>query len=78
MAAGSRLEELMREIYASSNGDRWDLIVDASTGHTFVRHTANEPSGGHLVDMALPIFLSLDSGGPEHQALWALIRTLVK
>lgn len=68
----------MRELYASSNGDRWDLMVDASSGHTFVRHTANEPSGGHLVDMALPIFLSLDSGGPEHQALWALIRTLVE
>lgn len=67
----------MRELYASSNGDRWDLIVDAATGPTFVRHTANEPSGGHLVDMALPIFLSLDSGGPEHQALWVLIRSLV-
>jgi len=25
--------------------------------------------------MALPIFLSLDSGGLEHEALWALIRT---
>lgn len=46
-----------------------------STGHTFVRHTANEPSGGHVVDMALPIFLNLDSGCPEYQALWGLIHT---
>jgi len=66
----------MRELYASSNGDRWDLVIDTSSGHTFVRHTANQPSGGNVVDMALPIFLSLDSGGPEHQALWALIRML--
>lgn len=68
----------MRELYASSNGDRWDLVVDASSGHTFVRHNANLPSGGNVVDMAMPIFLSLDSGGPEHQALWALIRSLVE
>ena len=64
----------MRKLYASSNGDRWDLVVDASSGYTFVRHTANEPSGGNVADIALPIFLSLDAGGPEHQALWALIR----
>jgi hypothetical protein len=68
----------MRELYASSSGDRWDLVVDASSGHTFVRHTANQPSGGNVVDMALPIFLSLDSGGPEHQALSGLIRTLAE
>ena len=66
----------MRELYARSNGDRWHLVIEESTGHTFVRHTANEASGGHTVDMALPIFLSLDRGGSEHQALWAIIRTL--
>jgi hypothetical protein len=67
----------MCELYVSSNGDRWDLLVDASSGHTFVRHTANEPSGGNVTDMALWTFLNLDGNGPEHQALWALIRTLV-
>ena len=66
----------MRELYASSNGDRWDLVVDSSSGHTFVRHTANEPSGGNVIDMALWTFLNRDSSGPEHQAFWALIRTL--
>lgn len=68
----------MRELYASPNGDRWHLMVDEASGHTFVRHTANEPSGGHVVDVAVPIFLSLDHGGPEHQALWSLLRTLVE
>jgi hypothetical protein len=66
----------MRELYTSSNGDRWDLVVDASSGHTFVRHTANQSSGGNVADMALWTFLSLDRSGPEHQALWALLRTL--
>lgn len=67
----------MRELYTSSNGDRWDLVVDAFSGHTFVRHTANEPSGGNVDEMALRTFLGRDSSGPEHQALWALIRMLV-
>jgi hypothetical protein len=51
-------------------------VVDSSSGHTFVRHTANEPSGGNVIDMALWTFLNWDSSGPEHQAFWALIRTL--
>ena len=67
----------MREIYASSNGDVWHLLRDPATGHTFVRHTANAASGGNVVDMSLPVFLSLGRGGPEHQALWAMIGTLV-
>ena len=67
----------MRDLYTSVNGDRWNLVVDASSGRTFVRHTANEPSGGNVAEMALWTFLSLDRSGPEHQALWALIRTLV-
>ena len=66
----------MREIYASSNGDRWHLRRDPETGHTLVRHTANEPSGGTVVDTSLPVFLSLGRDGPEHQALWAMISTL--
>ncbi|GJE57337.1 hypothetical protein [Methylobacterium thuringiense] len=67
----------MREIYASGNGDTWHLLWDFETGHTFVRHTANEPSGGNVVDISLPVFLSLGRDGPEHQALWAMIGTLV-
>ncbi|TXN21019.1 hypothetical protein [Methylobacterium sp. WL9] len=67
----------MREIYASGNGDTWHLLWDFETGHTFVRHTANKPSGGNIVDISLPVFLSLGRDGPEHQALWAMIGTLV-
>lgn len=67
----------MREIYASENGDTWHLLWDFETGHTFVRHTANQPSGGNIVDISLPVFLSLGRDGPEHQALWAMIGTLV-
>ena len=68
----------MREIYASANGDVWYLLRDPETGHTFVRHPANEPSGGNVVDTSLPVFLSLGRDGPEHQALWAMIGTLVE
>jgi hypothetical protein len=68
----------MRELYVSSNRDRWDLIADIASGHTFVRHTANEPSGGNVADMTLWTFLNIDRGGPEHQTLWALIRTLAE
>lgn len=64
-------------IYASSNGDRWLLLRDPSDGRSFVRHEANAPSGGHVTDMALAAFLAADRGGPEHQALWALIGELV-
>ncbi|GJE57772.1 hypothetical protein [Methylobacterium thuringiense] len=67
----------MREIYVSGNGDTWHLLWDFETGHTFVRHTANKPSGGNIVDISLPVFLSLGRDGPEHQALWAMIGTLL-
>jgi hypothetical protein len=66
-----------RMIYASSNGDRWLLLRDPSDGRSFVRHEANAASGGHVTDIALAAFLAADRGGPEHQALWALIGELV-
>ncbi len=68
---------MSRMIYASSNGDRWLLLRDPSDGRSFVRHEANVASGGHVSDIALAAFLSADRGGPEHQALWALIGELV-
>ncbi|MGU3388943.1 hypothetical protein ACLBYG_30920, partial [Methylobacterium sp. D53M] len=64
-------------IYASSNGDRWLLLRDPSDGRSFVRHEANAPAGGHVTDIALAAFLAADRGGPEHQALWALIGEIV-
>ena len=37
-----------RRLYRSANGDRWDLARDSATGRVFIRHEANEPSGGQV------------------------------
>ncbi|MCJ2054979.1 hypothetical protein MKL09_00180 [Methylobacterium sp. J-048] len=66
-----------RLIYASPNGDRWHLLFDPTTGYSFVRHTGNIASGGHVTDFSLPNFLTPGRNGPEHQELWRLIGTLV-
>ena len=66
-----------REIYASANGDRWHLLRDPATGHSFVRHTANAASGGHVSEIGLSAFLADGRAGPEHRELWRLIGTLV-
>jgi hypothetical protein len=71
------MSESGREIYASSNGDRWHLVYDLGTGHSFVRHNGNPASGGHVTDIGLPGFLASGRNGPEHQALWRMIATLV-
>lgn len=68
---------LSRDLYLSPNGDRWLLLRDPSDGRSFVRHVANPASGGHVTDVALVAFLAADRGGPEHQAVWALIGELV-
>jgi hypothetical protein len=56
-------------IYGSSNGDRWSLIRDTSTGRVFVRHEPNPSSGGRVTDTDVEEFLSLDGPGPEFAAL---------
>ena len=66
-----------RQIYASANGDQWHLLRDPGTGHSFVRHTANPASGGHVTDISLAAFLGSGRTGPEHHELWRLIGTLV-
>ena len=65
-----------RLLYASSNGDRWHLVREIRSGTVFVRHTANDASGGNIVDIALPVFLTFGRHGPEHQELWRLIGDL--
>lgn len=67
-----------RLLYASPNGDRWHLVRETDGGDVFVRHTANEASGGNIVDIAIPVFLGLGRHGPEHQELWRLIGDLVE
>ncbi|MCJ2069758.1 hypothetical protein MKK75_13320 [Methylobacterium sp. J-030] len=66
-----------RSLYASPNGDDWQLLLEPVTGQCFVRHTGNISSGGHVTDIDLASFLASGRNGPEHQALWRLIGTLV-
>ncbi|WP_244514193.1 hypothetical protein [Methylobacterium sp. UNC378MF] len=77
LAADVAREPMSRDLYVSSNGDRWLLLRDPSDGRSFVRHEANAASGGSVTDIALAAFLAADRGGPEHQALWTLIGELV-
>jgi hypothetical protein len=58
-----------REIYASSNGDRWFVGADSETGRVFVKHAANIPSGGHTTFFDIEAFLNGPPDSPEHQAL---------
>jgi transglutaminase-like putative cysteine protease len=62
-------------IYASPNGDRWLLIQDTLTSRAFVRHKANESSGGHQTDLSLNEFMQRGGSGPEYAALRHLIST---
>jgi hypothetical protein len=64
----------MRQLYRSSNGDKWFLIRDPVTGGAFVRHQANTPSGGQVTDIPIAGFLS-GPRNPEHEALLRLIGT---
>ena len=67
----------LREFYASTNGDRWQLARRAASGKVFVRHQANLPSGGHVTDVDLAAFLGGPAGSPERVALTELISRLV-
>jgi hypothetical protein len=67
----------LREVYASENGDRWQLGCDVASGRVFVRHEANLPSGGHVTDVELAAFLSGPGHRPEHRALIHIIGNLV-
>ena len=66
-----------RELYQSSNGDRWFLARSAGTG-VFVEHVPNPPSGGRTSRIEIGAFLMRGPPGPEHQELLRLIGTLVE
>ena len=61
-------------VYRSSNGDRWLLVSDPTTGRRFVRHEANQSSGGRTTDTDVDEFLSVAGSGPEFAALRALLK----
>jgi hypothetical protein len=69
---------LTRELYRSSNGDRWCLARDTDSGRVFIIHEPNLSSGGRDTAMELGAFLSRDGLGPEKQELLRLIGTLVE
>ncbi len=66
-----------RELYRSPNGDTWALGREPETGHAFVIHEPNGPSGGRHSHIELGAFLQGNGKTPEHQALLRLIGTLV-
>ena len=66
-----------REIYRSSNGDRWLLARYPETGRVFVRHEPNLPSGGQVADIEIGAFLIAAGNGLEKQELLRLIGTLI-
>jgi hypothetical protein len=66
-----------RKLYDSPNGDQWHLVRDPDSGRVFIKHQANLPSGGHVVDIEIGAFLN-QGKGPEHQELLRLIGSLVQ
>jgi hypothetical protein len=66
----------MRQLYRSPNGDTWFLARDPATGLAFVRHQANNASGGQVTDIDLDAFLN-EPRHPQHEALLRLIGTLI-
>jgi hypothetical protein len=67
-----------RRLYRSPNGDRWHLARETASGRVFIRHEANEPSGGQGTEIEIGDFLSNGGHGPEHAELLRLIGTLVE
>jgi hypothetical protein len=66
-----------RQLYSSSNGDRWLLVRDPN-GRISILHEPNPSSGGRPSDIDVGIFLMGGGRGPEHQELLRLIGTLVE
>ena len=67
-----------RRLYRSANGDRWHLARETDSGRVFIKHEANDPSGGQVTDIEIGDFLSSGGHGPEHTELLRLIGTLVE
>ena len=63
----------VEDFYRSSNGDRWQLICDAASGRSFVRHEPNLSSGGRTADTDVEEFLNRTGSSPENLALRALL-----
>jgi len=66
----------VEDFYRSSNGDRWQLIRDTTSGVSFVRHEPNLASGGRITDTDVEEFLNRTGSSPENLALRALLDKL--
>jgi hypothetical protein len=66
-----------RVLYESANGDIWRLVRDPHSGRPAVEHQPNASSGGRASVTEIGQFLRAGGSGPEHQALLALIGTLI-
>jgi hypothetical protein len=67
-----------RTLYESANGDIWRLVRDPNTGGPVVEHQPNANSGGRTSLIEIGHFLRAEGNGPQHQALLALIGTLIE
>jgi hypothetical protein len=65
-----------RELYSSSNGDRWYLVREPRSGRVFIRHEPNAASGGNIDLIEIAEFLA-QQHGPQHNELLRLIGTLI-
>jgi hypothetical protein len=61
------------DFYRSSNGDRWQLVRDTTSGKSFVRHEPNLSSGGRTVETEVDEFLARTGSSPQNLALRALL-----
>ena len=61
----------------SANGDVWRLVRDPGSGVAMVEPCPNVSSGGRTSLIEIGQFLRAGGNGPEHQALFRLIGTLV-
>jgi hypothetical protein len=61
------------DFYRSSNGDRWQLIRDTTSGRSLVRHEPNLSSGGRVTDTDVDEFLARTGSSPENLALRVLL-----
>jgi hypothetical protein len=65
---------LIDDFYRSSNGDRWQLLRDTTSGRRVVRHEPNLASGGQVTETSVDEFLARTGSSPEHLALRALLQ----
>ena len=66
---------IIKEVYASPNGDKWALARNGE-GKLVVYHQPNRASGGVVSEIAVDVFLSHAEQGPEYQALSAALAEL--